>query len=57
MSCLPDMIKIDSVLFQVLQSDEREVLFHILAKLDRFHTSVYSEMRALEIEDILKKVI
>ncbi|MDI9865890.1 hypothetical protein QM480_16220 [Flectobacillus sp. DC10W] len=57
MSCLPDMIKVDSVLFQVLQSDEREVLFHILAKLDRFHTSIYSEMRALEIEDILKKVI
>ena len=39
------------------KSDERELLFHVLAKLDRFHTSVYSEMRALEIEDILKKVI
>lgn len=57
MSCLPDMIKVDSILFQVLQADEREVLFHVLAKLDRFHTSIYSEMRALEIEDILKKVI
>ncbi|MDI9871019.1 MarR family winged helix-turn-helix transcriptional regulator [Flectobacillus roseus] len=56
MSCLPEMIKVDAVLFQVLKSDERELLFHVLAKLDRFHTSVYSEMRALEIEDILKRI-
>ncbi len=54
MSCLPAMVKVDMLLLGHLPSDEREVLFHILSKIDHYHTRLYHDLKGMSIEEILK---